>query len=341
MQKVADCDAVNIQMELGLYGSNPNKSVRFIKKIIKAARKSSITMHRLDPPRPDFLRSSYNNSKSLKLNAIFKELILYQVRRLYVDLVKFGVRYNASFIVHTYRDEQRVLDIDPTANVIVHPIIWPENYGLDGEVKDISGYRNFYSDQTLPIIGLFGFMTDYKNFLQVVRVVNQTREHNILLAGGTHPFSHEYGIRQDKKISQDSHGLISERQAISEIALNQTDGRMFLHLIHTPEDDDLIKLIRDVDIVCVPYSEVGQSASGIASLAVQFGKQLVFSDTFTSRELDRFLKSPLTKFDTNSDFSLVSTLRIVSSSGGCSTRFDGYSFSTNIAAYLNSLDIRV
>ena len=44
----SDCDAVNIQMELGLYGATPRAAVKLIKKIINRSKRVSLTMHRVE-----------------------------------------------------------------------------------------------------------------------------------------------------------------------------------------------------------------------------------------------------------------------------------------------------
>lgn len=349
LQEVAICDAVNIQMELGLYGATPKAGAKFIKKIIKRSRRVSLTMHRVEEKPLNFIRNFYNQIKAGELGAALFGIVKREVSEIYKDIISFAHRKNATFIVHTNREKNRILRYQPGASVIVHPIVWPDDYCV--EKVDLNRmdptYSNIFTEDERPLIGLFGFMSDYKNFLQVVRVAVNTNKYRILLAGGTHPQSPEYGQkiitkpknRRYKENSQ-SQKKMSGIEEISVIYMNLSQKKKSaLKAMHSPEDQELIRVIKTVDIVVIPYTEVGQSASGIASMAVQFGKRVLFSDTHTSRLLSDFLNRTPEMFDTKSDLSLASALEKISQEDENTLYFKSFDFQSNVQAYLKSLKV--
>ena len=258
LAQVADCDAVNIQMELGLYGPHPAVSARFIKKMIRRAKHVSLTMHRVEREELNTIRGMYARLKQNDIIGAFKLAVKASVAKYYRQIITCGYRCDATFLVHTYREKNRILKLEPNANVVVHPIAWPENYCIDGNegvgIADTDGCHLIKDD--LPSIGLFGFTSDYKNFLQVVRVALTHKDYRIVIAGGTHPQSPDYG----QKISN-STTAASEVEQISEIFMKLSSKRKKnLVTVHSPSDPELVKLIKDVDIVAVPYTETGQSA---------------------------------------------------------------------------------
>ncbi len=57
IDKARSCDAINIQLELTLFGPTPNSAVSFIEKLIKSNKNKSITMHRVEQPPQNIIRS--------------------------------------------------------------------------------------------------------------------------------------------------------------------------------------------------------------------------------------------------------------------------------------------
>lgn len=342
LQKVSDCDAVNIQMELGLYGATPRAAVKLIKKIINRSKRVSLTMHRVEEQPINLIRNLYNNLKRGTLSSALMEIAKFEVAKNYKKIISYAHQNDATFIVHTDREKKKILAYKPDACVIVHPIVWPDDYCINTvditEMK--AAYEGLFAADNPPVIGLFGFTSDYKNFLQVVRVVLNEGKYRILIAGGTHPQSNEYGKHINLKLNNRKK-FLSESQEISQIymASNREERSAFIS-VHSPEDPNLVHLIKSVDVVAIPYTEVGQSASGIASMAIQFGKRVIFSDTHTSLLLSKFLNRKPVMFDTQSDLSLAKALDRAVEEKEYSISFDGYDFQSNIQAYLKSLKIR-
>lgn len=325
IKKTRLCDMVNIQMELGLYGPTPGKALKLIKKIIKNSKIISITMHRVEDQPQNLLKKVYRDFKTFGINramlSLVKAFIYENVFIAYRKIILLAYRKNATFIVHTYREKDRIQKICPDAKILVHPIVWPENLPKNNRINLRKKFKN-----DLPIIGLFGFVSEYKNFEQVIRV-SLLSDFNVLLAGGTHPKSQNYGQRNKT----------STFHKISELIADNFDK---VHIYTSPNDYDLIGFMSAVDLIIVPYFETGQSGSGIAGLAIQYGKRVIFSDTCLVAELLSFLNKNPYVFDVNSDASLVSAIKeSLQHDRERELSFSNYNFKTNIDTYLLSLGI--
>lgn len=329
IKKINDCDAINIQMEIGLYGPTPKKSLNLICQIIQSTKKPSITMHRVDPQIKNLIRVAYNEYKNNGLvaagRAALKEYIKKQLYRIYKKIVDYGVSNDACFIVHTNREKKRIMAINSNAKICVHPILWPDDLPYDNK-KDIVEKKITKKN---PTIGLFGFISHYKNFIQPTRAILNAR-YNLVIAGGIHPEAQEYG----KKSLHSNIKLLDK-----ELGMRTSNRRRFYIKI-APDDSTLLSLIQLVDIVLIPYFETGQSGSGIASLAIQYGKRVIFSDTCLTKELEAFLNKATNKFDINSDESLICSIEETIMEEEKNIYFPNHNFQSNIKTYLYSLGIK-
>ena len=82
INSVLNCDAVNIQMELGIFGSSPRTSLKLLKKIIKNAKTVSLTMHRVEERPLSIVRMIFNVFKSGRINQKIRHIL-----NLYVYLI--------------------------------------------------------------------------------------------------------------------------------------------------------------------------------------------------------------------------------------------------------------
>ncbi len=302
IENIKECDCINIQMELGLYGPTPSAAFRVLRRIIKNCENFSVTMHRVDEPPKNLIRQIFNSIKSGNIKNIISTVIFWYkdwlVANVYYSLVNYVVQKGGVFIVHTEREKSRIQKINQNAKIQVYPIVWPDANQLAVELNTKFKINN-------PIVGLFGFVTPYKNY-EIVAESLAGQPFNILIAGGVHPQSPSYGKRSNnnnpsyiRKISN----LFSKREYI---------GRVFFFT--SPSDAELIRLIQSVDIVCVPYLETGQSGSGIASMAIQYGRKVVLSDNACTRELLRYLNRVPKLFDVDSPLSLACAISEVNES---------------------------
>jgi len=319
INQIHECDFINIQMELGLYGPDPFVSLKVLKKIISSSKAFNITMHRINPMPGSILRLLYNQIKNFGFSSLYHffstKYIDYKLSSIYKELIVYIINKKGTFIVHTNREYKLIKRINTNSKVRVHPITWPDN-----NIPEIDLNKYFNTKNT--IVGLFGFISEYKNYLVVINGL-KFEPVNLFIAGGTHPQSPHYG-----KVSGASTSYI--RFVSNHLADKKWRGRF--HLENSPSDYALIQFIKSVDIVCVPYAETGQSGSGIASLAIQFGKRVIFSDTHCTSELKMFLKGDLTLSDVDSPVGFASALKSVLLKN-TTVSFDNYDFDSMLEIY--------
>jgi len=320
ISNIKKCDYINIQMELGLYGPTPLAAVRALRHIIRNCKNFSVTLHRIDEPPKSLTRQIFNSIKLGKFRDSVNAAILWYkdwlVANTYVKLVNEVVSRGGVFIVHTEREKRRIEKINQSAKVQVYPILWPK---IPLSVVDLG--VKFKANN--PIVGLFGFVTPYKNY-EIIAEGLTAQPFNILIAGGVHPQSPSYG-----KNSSNSRPTYI-RKISNLFSRKEYNGRVFFFT--SPSDAELIQLVQSVDIVCVPYLETGQSGSGIASMAIQYGRKVVFSDNGCTRELLRFLNRAPILFDVDSPLSLACAINSVNESSE-RVEFVGYDFSGLLDLY--------
>lgn len=323
VDQIRACDRINIQMELGLYGPTPADAYKVLSKIMRACKHFSITMHRVELPPSNFIRQVYNQFKIkffwASARLIASQILSKIIARYYQKVIDTAVKFGGSFIVHTEREKQRVLKINSAAKIFIYPIIWPQE--IVSEIDFRAKFKNHY-----PIVGLFGFISEYKNY-EVVAEGLLNKPVNVYIAGGAHPQSPSYGLKTNNKRPS----YVSKVSNLFSDACYE--GRVFLQT--APSDSELISLIASVDIVCIPYAETGQSGSGIASLAIQYGKKVIFSDTHCTAELIKFLNTRPILFDVDSPLGLYCAVQeaLVSKQA---IQFKGYDFEGLINLYSNS-----
>jgi len=326
VKKIKELDSVNFQFEMGLYGPSPWCAVRNAKKMIGAAKVASVTMHRIDEGELDIIRSFYNAFKARGIRFAIRQtagrLVRSSAGHYYVSLLRFLEKRRATVIVHTYREQKLAEEIAPGIKCVVHPIVWPEFSLKPVDVGSI-GFKNNY-----PVLGLFGFVSEYKNFEMVARSLKNLN-FNILLCGSTHPMAPNYGRLSSAQSP-------SYFRRLSNVLSESAYAGRVVNILGL-SDDEFASYMRAVDIVCVPYLETGQSGSGIASMALQYGRAVLFSDTHCTTELARFLNQKPIVFDCDSPISLTSALERVLREYK-TLRFDGYDFQSQIELYRMALN---
>lgn len=284
-------DAVNIQFEAGLYGILPKHVVKRLTWLLLANPKTSITYH---SPR------TITNFKPRKdaIRALLRGQILRAIRfELDSHRVNFDVRMNRRIlgilkrkdipvIVHTLRSKDLLTKVYGLNRVEVHPIILTQK-----ELIDKGGLENVRDrlglSRTAKLVGLFGFISQYKGHLEALEALrNLPSDISFVVAGRIHPQSlgnpdaSNYVKTLVKKISADK----------------QLMNRVFF--VGELDDKTFESLVASVDCCLLPYHEVGQDGSGIASICFEAGRKVVASNSYAFDELVRLIPSYKTyRFD--------------------------------------------
>jgi len=302
LEEVGRCKIINIQLELGLYGSSPHRSAKFIKKILKACpEKTTITVHRVEKRPDSILRKIKKNflsgtSFAKTVQLAIKDVYLFKVYKgIYSEIRRQASKKNIVIIAHTYMDQKKLLrnfNVEST----VHPIMWPQH--LVGQQNKINQNLDSFT------VGVFGFISAHKNFEIVIEAFKNLVEKEIipdnstiLICGGHHPEAPTYGLTYTsaRKIKpypfQLSQYLESMKYSMHKIRVKWIVGST---------DEEMAVLMSKVDVTCIPYAETGQSGSGITSQALQYSRGIAMSDTIMASQHQKLCDGKIILFDTAS-----------------------------------------
>ena len=310
-----DCDYVNVQLEVGLYGNNFLSGFRNIHKIIKKINPKlglSITFHRVfNKPRGNeniFLKLLLSLKLISLLKFIRQEAQSRALNRKYLTLVKTAIKKGAKIIVHTKRDLNYLnITLGDIENIEYHPIIF-SNEVSNSKVTDIRKYSATMAniDPGKPTVGVFGFISEYKNIEIVINACKQSKS-NLIIFGQSHPNTRydnpfltkkgNYMGKLDKIISGDTdlNSIFKLPQNILNIidknitglanSFTKFDSKGSIRFLSGLKDNEFFAAMKMVDLIVVPYWETGQSGSGIVSLAIQAKTRLILSDTESFSEI--------------------------------------------------------
>lgn len=270
-------DAVNIQFESGLFGITPHDVLRRVRSILQIRKQISFTFH---SPRliVDFIphKEAIRLLLRGRLLAAVKSLLdNYRINadvRLNRAIIKILRSKNIPVIVHTLRSQQIIAEMFDFHNVHVHPIKMIDS--LDKGEPSMQFLKRMGLPENKKYLGLFGYISKYKGHSEAIASLQHLPEDYVLVvAGRIHPQSlgNPDSSMYLKALIKEISGLKGQR----------------VFFLHELQDEDFVQLIRSVDCCILPYHEVGQDGSGIASLCFDEGKAVVAS---YSRAFDELFK---------------------------------------------------
>ena len=293
-QKLKGYDCVNIQFEAGLYGTYPYDIVRRIKKLVRSSRNIVFTMHRVDIRQSIFDRGVLRSFLSTNFFAALKTFrrqnhfpIVYEK---VVNFLKEESHHkNVQIIVHTQRDRDTVKQVFEFDNVYDFPLTFLNKEQLQ-TYPAISSREEFCQEYGLSesdkFIGLFGFVTDYKSYeTAILALPLLPKNYKILLFGSQHPMSITNWQKVNPYISY-----------LMELVENKKLSKRVI-FAGSLDDENFIKALYCCDFAVLPYMEVNQGGSGIASLVIETGIKSLFSNNLAFAELKRYFPDCFESFD--------------------------------------------
>lgn len=293
-EKLRNYDYVNIQFEAGLYGVYTKDIISRMKILIHAAPNLIVTMHRVDIPVSAFdkniLRDFYQSGIKKTIKNLWSGVY---ISRLYVNIIDYlkkeSKKKNVQVIVHTRRDADNIREVLGFNNVVDFPLTFlnePERtYYLANSDKNV--FLNNYGLTSDSItIGVFGFLGEYKGYETAIRALALLPDkYKLLVFGEQHPMS----IRMFESVNHyiEKLMLLIEKN-------NLTDRVLFIGGL---KDEPFICALHCVDYVALPYLEVNQGGSGIASLTIETKAKALFSRSKAFHELQRYFPDCFTSFD--------------------------------------------
>jgi len=363
-------DAVNIQLEHGLFGTSASMIVRRLKNIIRACPTLVITFHTILEGGHESLRALLRSAirgrplrgvqefrqmrhDNLLANGIYRFLRQEQRRR--------RSRNRLSIVVHTRRDKRMMQYVHRLADVYDHPLaqLTPERVA---EIRGRADRTTFPGLGKLPpdaiLLGCFGFLSQYKGFDTAIKAIRLLpKRYHLAIFGALHPAGTKAFAKRDAYLSKllamvhagqrllesgkergkKSHFNIAVKSdKLPELmaSANPDDLSDRVHFLGALSDDDFPAAIAVCDTVLLPYREVGQSSSGPLCLGIELGKHVIATRTRAFLQAQRYYRHRYRTIDIDNHLELAQAIEAES---GVLTDYPlptSFSAETNRAMYV-------
>jgi glycosyltransferase involved in cell wall biosynthesis len=265
-----------------------------------------------------------------------------------------------SLIVHTRRDLAHMKYVHGMRNVHDHPL----SFLAAAEAREIrcTASRAKFTvldsvAQDSKLIGVFGFLGRYKGFDTVVRALHHLpKDYHLLIFGGVHPNEIKPHQLVDPVVSSLFDAGYVDTSVAERMRANSgttapavsvaVDGSMRdlliehpkdlsdrIHFLGAQSDADFLSGMAICDSVVFPYLEVGQSASGPISQAIELGCRVIASRTHTFLQLGRYHQNMIEFFDIGNHLELAGRI-LARPQFEPNERFPIFNVETNKATYL-------
>jgi glycosyltransferase involved in cell wall biosynthesis len=370
IQQIAEAlrgfDAVNIQLEHGLFGTSANMILRRLKKIIRASPTLVITFHTILSGERASLRSLVRSAlrghplrglqefRQTRHDNVLTDAFYSFIRR---EQRRRKRRNPISIVVHTRRDSRMMRLVHGLKNIHDHPLaqLTPDRVA---EIRSRADRSRFPGLGKIPpdaiLLGCFGFLSPYKGFDTAIKAVALLPKHYHLgifgatHPGGTKPFSKRdayvtrllslvhagqrllsLGKRRRLNVSVNGKDL-PEIMAIP----NPADISERVHFLGALSDDDFPVAIAVCDSVLLPYREVGQSSSGPLCLGIELGKHVIATRTKAFLQAQRYYKNRYRTIDIDNHVELAQAVEAESRVGRDYPLPTTFNAETNRAMYV-------
>jgi glycosyltransferase involved in cell wall biosynthesis len=328
-QAIGDFDVVNLQLEhgtLGRYGSDIHRRFCWL---TSAAPRLSVTFHTLLMP-PAFDAAAWAKSvATLKLKTAARmqtefrrnHLLSYGIARQLRRLQRYKP---VSAIVHNRRDLFDARYLYGIRNVVDHPLSFLGAAEIEA-IRAGASRRDFPILDRLPadavLVGVFGFLNEYKGIGTAIQALQQLPEnHHLLIFGGIHPQEIARGQHRHPYISSLFHQayidttpydrlkecpapgapplVVEADRGLRELLdTHPRDLSQRIHFMGALAEGEFVAGMAVCDAVVFPYLQVGQSASGPISQALELGCRIIASRTHTFLEFAEYHKDAIEFFD--------------------------------------------
>ncbi|WP_139793211.1 hypothetical protein [Ensifer aridi] len=291
-EDIRSFDAVNLQLEYGIFGRKNTHIVRRFRKLAEAAPNLSITFHTILPQLRFELLPWVADIFRFRLIRAVDRFISYNKKKhlmegVYRTIRKLQTQKNVSVIVHTRRDMRLMKHVYAMERVFDHPLAFvaPED---SSEIRNNSSRAKFPQLNRLPdgtkLIGVFGFLGEYKGFDTAIKALFHLPEnYHLVIFGGLHPNE----IRANQPIHPYVEKLLSSLDNPDRKS-NPSNVRARVHFMGPQSDEGFTEAMAICDCVVFPYLEVGQSSSGPLSIAVDMNAPIVAARNHAFLQFSRY-----------------------------------------------------
>ncbi|MFK5599181.1 hypothetical protein ACFZ8E_19605 [Methylobacterium sp. HMF5984] len=360
-EKAETFDFINIQLEHGTLGVKRHDIVRRFTMIAKAAPALSVTFHTILPSesfdRKEFFRrvKSFRFQAALNLRKEYTKAHFMNVK-IYGLLRRLSATKPVNVIVHTRRDARQMKYIHRIPNVYDHPLSYIDQ-DTSNRIRREAHLSEFIDTKIISegakIIGVFGFLSEYKGFDTVVRAMHLLpKNYHLLFFGGLHPQT----IKKGEKINAYIRQLLNEanvdtsifdRLKVGQISINLTNEMIpslldhpnnlveRIHFLGAQTDEDFLRGMAVCDQIVLPYLEVGQSASGPMSMAIEMGARIIAARNLSFMQFAKYHPKSIEMFEIGNHVELAERIKSQSRYPH-DKRPMAYNSSSNIKTYIDA-----
>ncbi|MBV9860305.1 MAG: hypothetical protein JO038_09420 [Alphaproteobacteria bacterium] len=323
-RRLRDYDYVNIQFEAGLFGSSLKSIQRRTEWLIDAAKNLIFTMHRIDPLSSTKAEVVKKAVSSLNHRQMVSTLRKRAYELLYYNLInkcrEASRTKNVWIAVHTTRERRIVKDLYKFDNCFDFPLtfLFPEERE---ELRRTATRSQFLKRHSIPedrkVVGAFGYIAQYKGFDTLIRCLWHLPDDYVLcIFGSQHPMSikpqshiEPYLGSLLEQMKREAKEYIDSRvERIKDLAsttvtpdevsdLANFDPADRIRFMGNMPDPEFIEALHCCDAVVLPYLEVGQSMSGVVSLAMESDARLFCSNNLSFFEVRKYYGNSYHTFD--------------------------------------------
>ena len=354
-------DCVNIQLEHGTLGATGGDIVRRFRWIAEAAPALSVTFHTILPNDPVPVGQILNLLSRCKLLAAAADARGWFGNKTLASSMMSILRRQqrrkpVHTIVHTRRDMRLMRYANGLTHVHDHPLAFLDDEQVQ-RFRAAASRDNLPGLRTLPldakIVGVFGFLSEYKGFDTVIRAMHLLPEdHHLLVFGGLHPND----IRKNEPINPYLKRLLREAnvgttvfepfQDQSLVVQVNADSAGLLvdhprnigsrvHFLGSQTDEGFARNLALCDHVVLPYVEVGQSASGVLSIAVEMGARVIAARNHAFIQFSRYHPETIELFEIGNHLELAEKIQ-AAPAYDLGRRQARYHVGTNTSVYIRA-----
>ncbi len=267
--KLQDFDVVNVHLELGIFGTETNLITSRILKICQAAGRLIFTVHTIDYKQngghaPVYWQIMQALKQRPSSNPFHVITHLPHENKLIQEHFEIT---NVSDFPLIYLTNERRRHFLQTHN----PNVWKQQFGLKEE--DVT-------------IGVFGLLSEHKNYLHALRTLKLLpANYKLLIIGEAHHMSIKE--RQVDPVIQEMMTYLDAHPGVAD------------RVVFTGKRDDAkyYEDLANVDFVLLSSFEVGQSGSATFSNALELSCATLKSNTYNCREYDIYFPNCFEAFD--------------------------------------------
>jgi glycosyltransferase involved in cell wall biosynthesis len=364
-REIATFDAVNLQLEYGTLGRSTKDIRRRFSWLIGASPRLSVAFHTVKRaprfPTGDYFRAIFTGKlqRAADIRARYRrdrQLCFGIAKRLH----RAARQKSLSVIVHNRRDRLDMEYLHGFGRVFDHPLSFLSAETAEA-VRRQATRRAFPLLDTISaddvLVGVFGFINDYKGFRTAIRALHDLPKHyHLLIFGGVHPneipldlsiHPHVGALLDDATIDAKLFEQLRNVPVKKGIRVNldikcsiadllaahsrELSGR--IHFMGAVDDPDFLAGMAICDVVVFPYLEVGQSSSGPISQARELGCCIIASRSHTFLDFAAYHPNTIEFFDIGNHLELAERIAARPQYSAIANQ-SRYNTETNKAIYL-------